>query len=212
MPSAAARRRCSRERPVAFPIQQEDDRSVTIQSIYGGWRLYNDLVADALGAMSTDELALRAPSTDPSSSTSWPIWAIAGHTAGTRVYWLCTVMGVLGAESTPFKDAAHGGWEDDLGHPRSGEELVTAWTTTWAIVERALESWTPDTLDDAVVRGGGDEARHFTRRSLLLRLITHEAYHAGEIAVIQGIHGRPQIDLWPPDYHTIEAAAARATP
>jgi uncharacterized damage-inducible protein DinB len=181
---------------------------VSLQSVYRGWRLYNDLVIDALGAMSTEELALRAPSGDPTSSSSWPIWAIAGHTAGTRVFWLCTVMGVPGADTTPFGDVADVGWEDDLDHPRTAKELVTAWTTTWGIVERALDAWTPDMLDESVARGQGDFS-HFTRRSLLLRLITHQAYHVGEIVVIQGIHGRPQIDLWPPDYHTVEAAAAR---
>jgi uncharacterized damage-inducible protein DinB len=182
---------------------------MTLQAIYGDWRLYNDLVIEALHTMSTEELALRAPSGDPNPSTGWPIWAIAGHTAGTRVFWLCTVMGVPGAEATPFPNAADAGWEDDLDHPRSAEELVTAWTTTWAIVERALDSWTPDMLGESVARGEGDAAKHFTRRSLLLRLITHEGYHAGEIALIQGIHGRPSIDLWPPNYHTVEAAQAR---
>lgn len=184
---------------------------MTLQAVYGDWRLYNDLVVEALGAMSSEELALRAPSDDPTSSTAWPIWAIAGHTAGTRVFWLCTVMGVPGAEATPFENAAEAGWEDDLDRPRSADELVTAWTTTWSIVERALDTWTPGMLDATVVRGQGDRAQRFTRRSLLLRCITHEAYHAGEIALIQSIHGRPPIDLWPPGYHTIEAAAARDT-
>ena len=181
---------------------------MTLQAIYGEWRVYNELVIDALRAKSSEELALRAPSGNPNLSTSWPIWAIAGHTAGMRVFWLSTVMGVPGAEATPFRDAASAGWEDDLDHPRSAEELVTAWTTTWAIVQRALDSWTPDMLSESVARGQGNAARHFTRRSLLLRLITHEAYHVGEIAVIQGIHGRAQIDLWPPNSHTVEAAAA----
>lgn len=182
---------------------------MSLESVYGDWRLYNDLVIDALGGMSTDELALRAPSGDETSSTSWPIWAIAGHTAGTRVYWLCDIMGVPGAGSTPFQGAGGVGWEDDLAHPRSADELVTAWTTTWAIVERALASWTLAMLDEPVETGPGDAAPHFTRRSLLLRLVTHEAYHVGEIAIIQAIHGRPQIDLWPSGYHAIEAAAAR---
>jgi uncharacterized damage-inducible protein DinB len=182
---------------------------VALEAIYGDWRLYNDLVVEALREMSGDELALRAPSGDETTSMSWPIWAIAGHTAGTRVYWLCEVMGVPGAEATPFHDAAGVGWEDDLGHPRTAEELVTAWTTTWEIVERALATWTPEMLDGQVSHGQGDPSRHFTRRSLLLRLVTHQAFHVGEIAVIQGIHGRQQIDLWPPSYHTVEAAAAR---
>lgn len=64
-------------------------------------------------------------------------------------------------------------------------------------------------LDEAVGRDQGAAARRLTRRSLLLRLMTHEAYRVGEIAVIQGIHDRPQIDLWPHDYHTIEAPTAR---
>jgi hypothetical protein len=54
---------------------------MTVQSIHAGWRLYNDFVTDALGAMSTDELPLCALSGDPTSSAGWPIWAIAGHTA-----------------------------------------------------------------------------------------------------------------------------------
>src|SRR6478672_5444592 len=31
-----------------------------------------------------------------------PIWAIAGHTAGTRVYWLSNVLAVPGSENTPL--------------------------------------------------------------------------------------------------------------
>jgi len=181
---------------------------VILQAIYGDWRLYNDLVVEAIRAMPAEELALRATSGDAASSTSWPIWAIAAHTAGARVYWLCTVMGVPGAETTPFGGAAGIGWEDDLDHPRPADELVTAWTTTWRLVERALDTWTADMLDEPVARGQGD-AEHFTRRSLLMRLITHDAFHAGEIAVIQAIHGLPPIDLWPRHYHTLEAAAVR---
>jgi hypothetical protein len=38
-------------------------------------------------------------------------------------------------------------------------------------------------------------------------MLTHEGYHAGEIALIQALHGRPQLDLWPPGAHTIEGGA-----
>ena len=178
-----------------------------LESIYGDWRLYNNLVIAAVRGMSSEELALRAPADDTNSSVSWPIWAIAGHTAAMRVYWLCHVMGVAGAEATPFQPGSDG-WEDDLDHPRSAQELVNAWTTTWAIVERVLGSWTPAMLDESVARPGNEAAAHFTRRSVMLRIITHEAYHVGQISVIQGIHRRPQIDLWPPRYHTVEAATA----
>lgn len=182
---------------------------MSLEPFYGDWRLYDALLIEAFRSMSDDELALRAPSGDAATAMSWPIWAIAGHTAGTRVYWLCDVLGLPGADKTPFQDAATAGWEDHLDHPRTASELVTAWTTTWDIVEVALATWTPAMLDEPVGRSRDGVPQHFTRRSLLLRQITHEAYHVGEIAVIQGIHGRPQIDLWPQNYHTIEAAAAR---
>ena len=186
---------------------------MTIEGFYGDWRLYNDLIVEAIRGMSTEELALRAApegavSADPDSSMSWPIWAIAGHTAATRVYWFCTFLGLPGRETTPFRDVEDG-WEDHLDQPRSAGELVTAWETTWDIIERALETWTPAMLDEPMSPEGEAATAHLTRRSLIHRMMFHEAYHVGEIAVIQGMHGRPQIDLWPPGYHTVEAAAAR---
>ena len=45
------------------------------------------------------------------------------------------------------------GWEDHLDQPRSADELVTAWVTTWEIVERALRTWTPAMLDEPMGRG-----------------------------------------------------------
>ena len=52
-------------------------------------------------------------------------------------------------------------------------------------------------LTEVFRREGGDAVEFHTRQSILMRLITHEAYHSGEIALIEGIHGRPQLDPWP---------------
>jgi hypothetical protein len=119
------RRRSALGRPRSGGPDRLAAHPPTLDSCYGEWALYNDLVIEALRGMSTDELALRAPGGDATPSTSWPIWAIAGHTAGVRVFWLCDAMGMPGADSTPFQ-AGGAGWEDDLAHPRSAEELVTA--------------------------------------------------------------------------------------
>ena len=177
---------------------------MTLAALATDWRRYNDLVVDALASMSTDELAMRLPAADASATTGWPVWAIAGHTAGTRPYWLCTVMGRPGAGSTPFVDPAGAGWEDDLTRPRSADELVMAWRTTWMLIEQALIEWTSADLDAVVERVTPTSTTRFTRRSLLLRLATHEAFHAGEIAAIQAVHGLPPIDLWPPGFHGID--------
>lgn len=164
----------------------------SVTPFYADWRRYNDRMVAALGEMSAEDLALR-PSHD-----HWPIWAIAAHSAGTRVYWLCSVLGEPGAATTRFADPSNDGWEDELDKPRTAEELVWAWGSSWAVVEGCMNRWTPSMLDEVFGREGRTGLQLHSRQSVLLRLITHEAYHAGEIALIQGMHGRPVLDLWPP--------------
>lgn len=165
----------------------------TIRPFYADWAGYNRRVTQALHGLSAADLGLQAPGSD-----HWPIWAIAGHMAGTRVYWLCEVLGEPGADETPFTDVANAGWEDDLSRPRSGAELESAFASTWRIVSRCLERWTPEMLGEAVARQRGAMRQIHTRQSILLRLIHHEASHVGEISLVLGAHGREPINLWPP--------------
>lgn len=127
---------------------------------------------------------------------AWPVWAIVGHTAGVRVYWLCDVLGEPGAAETPFGNGDGLGWEDDLDTPRDAGELVGALDTTWAIVERCLDDWDPGKMEETIVRELGDVRQLHTRGSILQRLFSHDAYHCGELSQTLGIHGLPQIDLW----------------
>jgi uncharacterized damage-inducible protein DinB len=168
--------------------------SGSIRPFYQGWQTYNQRLVDVIRPMTMDQLQLR-PAPD-----RWPIWATVGHTAGVRVYWLCDVLGEPGADTTPFPDTAAGiGWEDDEDHPRSADELVQALETTWAIVQGCLDRWTPEMLDEAFAREYGGEQQVHTRQSVLMRLLTHDAYHCGELSQTLGIHKLPQIDLWAPE-------------
>jgi len=165
-----------------------------IRPFYDRWPQYNRRLTEIVGSMTDEQLAIR-PSPD-----RWPIWATVGHTAGTRVYWLCNVLGEPGAATTPFPDpTALDGWEDDLDHPRSAGELVTALDTTFAIIDRCLDVWTPAMLDEVVERSLGDQLQLHSRSSIVQRMFSHEAYHCGELSQTLGIHGLPQIDLWRPD-------------
>jgi uncharacterized damage-inducible protein DinB len=167
------------------------DASDSIQRFYPDWAQYNQRIVDTVRDMAPEQLALRP---DPER---WPIWATVGHTAGARVYWLCGVFGEPGADQTPFTDAASGiGWEDDLDHPRAAAELVWAMDSTWQIVASVLERWTPASLSETVVRDSAGRKSVHTRASILNRLITHDAYHAGELSQTLGIHNLRQIDLW----------------
>ena len=167
---------------------------MSIRLFYDRWPQYNRRLTEIVGAMSDDQLAIR-----PAPGGS-PIWATVGHTAGVRVYWLCGVLGEPGAETTPFTDPMNGvGWEDDLDHPRTATELVQALDTTWAIIDRCLDRWTPAMIEETVERFYGDQRQVHSRSSVLQRLLTHEAYHCGELSQTLGIAGLPQIDLWRPD-------------
>ncbi len=42
----------------------------------------------------------------------------------------------------------------------------------------------------------GDLRQLHTRRSILLRLLSHDAFHGGEISQLLGANGLPAIDLW----------------
>ena len=171
------------------PAIASQPRGVT--EFYADWRGYNRRMVGHLRSMTAEDLALE------DGTRHWPIWAIAAHTVGARVFWLCHVLGEPGAEGTPFVDPTGLGWEDDLEVVRSGDEVAGAWESTWDVVQGCLDRWTPDSLGLTVRREGRKGVEEHSRQSILLRLITHEAYHGGEIALIEGIHGRTQLDLWP---------------
>jgi len=165
---------------------------MSIRPFYDRWPQYNRRLTEIVAAMSDDDLAIRP------SPKHWPIWATVGHTAASRVYWLCGILGEPGADTTPWPDPSMDGWEDDLDHPRSAAELVTALTTTWAIIDGCLDRWTPEMMGDEVERYYGSERQIHTRSSILQRLLTHDAYHCGELSQTLGIHELPEVYIWRP--------------
>jgi hypothetical protein len=164
-----------------------------IRPFYDRWPQYNRRVREVVAPMTDQELAI---SPGPGRL---PIWATVGHTVAGRVYWLCGVIGEPGAETTPWPDPNGEGWEDDLDHPRTAVELVGAIDTTFAIVDRILDTWTPEMLAEDVERVYGEQRQVHSRGSIIQRIFSHEAYHWGELSQTLGIAGLPQIDLWRPD-------------
>ena len=161
-----------------------------IAPFFDGWRLTNDRLVKRIGALSGAELELR-PAPD-----FWPIWATAAHVAGARVYWLCGVLQERGADRTPFADPNGDGWEDDLTHPRQAPELVFALESSWTIVEQCLDRWTSEMLQEEFRRERDGKIQVLTRQSVLMRMLTHDASHAGEISQTLGMHALNGIDLF----------------
>lgn len=166
---------------------------MSIRLFYDRWPQYNQRLVETIRPLDADELALRA------QPGHWPVWAIVGHLAGSRVYWLSTILGEPGWEATPFKVGDELGWEDDPDHPRTADELVAALETTFAIIDHALDAWTPAMLEDEVERWYADTRQVHSRTSILQRLVTHEAYHDGEIAVALGAHDLDPVYIWRAD-------------
>ena len=166
--------------------------ATNVAPYYAGWQLANDSLIGAIEHLTPEQLAL------PVGSPTWPIWASVSHIAGTRVFWLCHVFGEPGIETTPFRtlDLASGGWEDDPAQPRRADELVEALSSTWGIIARCLETWTPESLGQTAARARGDTVRIHTRQSVLWRLITHDAFHSGEISLALGSNGLGAIEMW----------------
>lgn len=164
----------------------------TIAAWFPDWPQYAARIAEAVRALTPDQLALRA---SPEHS---PVWTLAAHLAGARMYWLCVVSGEDGLGTTPVLDGVTlEGWDDQPDHPRSGEELGQALDASWAVVAGCLERWTPDHAAGVVerpVRSGA--IQQHTRTSILNRLLSHDAYHAGEIGQLLGTAGLPELDLW----------------
>lgn len=166
------------------------DRSVA--AAYPDWPQYAKRLRDGVVGLSADQLAIRA------GPEHGQIWQLAAHAAGTRVFWLCGIFGEPGADSTPFTEPLSGlGWEDEPDHPRSGEELAWALDSTWEVVRDCLSRWRLDELDREAFRVRPDGTRQsHTRASVLNRMCSHDAFHAGEISQLLGLHGLPPIDLW----------------
>lgn len=165
----------------------------SIAHLYRLWPQYNSRLVEAIRPLTDEQLRLRI------SPDNFPIWALAAHTAGTRVYWLCGVFKEKGAETTPFTDPLSGvGWEDEPDRPRGAAELVGALESSWRIVAGCLERWTMSMLDEEFARETSAGPQRHTRQSVLMRMLTHDAFHAGEISQLLGAHGLGEIDLWRP--------------
>jgi uncharacterized damage-inducible protein DinB len=162
----------------------------TIAAFYDGWRLSNERLIDAIGELSPEQLALKP------AAGLWPIWATTAHLAGARVYWLCGILKEPGAERTPFVNLSGEGCEDDLTHPRGPSELTSALESSWTIVQGCLERWTPEMLEAEFRREVDRNTQIHTRQSVVMRLITHDGYHCGEISQTLGMHGLRELDLW----------------
>jgi uncharacterized damage-inducible protein DinB len=164
---------------------------VTIRPAYSTWPKYNQRLRDAVAALTDEQLAIQP------SPERWPLWATVGHAACRRVFWLCDFAGEPGADTTPFTNATYNcPGDDDLEHVLSATALAAALDSTFQIVERCLDRWTPDMLDEEISHPEWDDSWTHTRGWVIQRVFSHDVYHTAELNEALGIAGLPQVDLW----------------
>jgi len=163
----------------------------TAIAAYPTWGRLNRRLEEAVAPLDDVQLAQSI------APDRWPLWAVVGHLACQRVFWLCDFAGEPGAATTPFTNAA---WscpgDEDLVNVLDASQLATALSTTFAIVERVLGTWPLDSLAEVIVRPDfGEEWRH-PRGFVLERVHAHDLWHAAEASEILAAMGLPPIDPW----------------
>jgi hypothetical protein len=164
---------------------------LTIRPAYSVWPTYDQRLREIVGAMTKAQLASRP------SPERWPLWAIVGHLACQRVFWLCDFAGEPGAKTTRFTNATYDcPGDDDVEQVLSAEQLVEALDSTFRIVDACLDRWTPEMLEEEIRRSGWDGSWVHTRGWVIQRVFSHDVYHCAELNEALGQAGLPQIDLW----------------
>jgi hypothetical protein len=165
--------------------------NATIRPAYSKWPEYNRRLREVVAGLTDEQLAMQP------SPERWPLWATIGHAACQRVFWLCDFAGEPGVETTPFTNAAFNcPGDDDLENVLGPGALVEALDSTFRIVERCLDRWTVDMLEEEIRHPEWGEGWIHTRGAVIQRVFSHDVYHSAELNETLGNAGLPQIDLF----------------
>jgi hypothetical protein len=162
-----------------------------IRLAFSNWPTVNDRLTQAVSGLGVEELAWSA------APGRWPLWAVVGHAACQRVFWLCDFAGEAGATSTRFTDAA---WncpgDDDLVNALDADQLVEALTSTFAIIDGVLSRWTIEGLAEELRQPTWGDDRRQTRGAVIQRVYSHDVWHAAEANEILTRHNLTGFDPW----------------
>ena len=166
--------------------------SSTIRPVFPVWPQHNRRLRDAVAALTEAQLAI-VPGPD-----RWPVWATIGHLACQRVFWLCDFAGEPGADATPYPNAGDNcPGDDDLEHVLTADQLIEGIDASFALVERALDTWTVESLSEVIRHPEwGEDDRAHSRGFVIERVFAHDVTHIAELNDVFAAHGLPLIDLW----------------
>lgn len=161
--------------------------SMSALDLYPGWEAHQNLLIQAIGGLTSEQLTLR---TLPRLRS---VGETCLHIIGARARWSRFELG-LGDPAL----ASLAEWDDEGAPTRTAAELVAGLQGSWAALHDALlADWTPQDLAQTVPNTSPSpgEPDVFTRAWIIWHLIEHDLHHGGEITEILGTFGLPGLDI-----------------
>jgi uncharacterized damage-inducible protein DinB len=151
-----------------------------------GWERYQDLLIRAITPLTPEQLSYRtAPHLRNVDET-------CRHVIGARARW-CQFALALADPALPTL----GQWDAKDMPARTSAELADGLRATWAVLQSALETWTPADLAQTIPNTAPEpgEPDFYSRHWVIWHLIEHDLHHGGEITEIIGAQGVPGVDV-----------------
>lgn len=155
-----------------------------LSRFYADWDIHQHRIVKMIAPLTPEQLLLR------SAPHMWHVSGLAAHIVGTRAFWIHAIM-----REGPPEIAGWLGLDDRDESERTVERIVQGLNETWAMIAAMLARCAESDLDDTFERRYVDgRVKTFTRQALIMRVLTHDAHHGGEISQILGMHGVPALD------------------
>jgi uncharacterized damage-inducible protein DinB len=158
--------------------------TASLAYFYADWDLNQTRLVKMIAPLTPAQLLLR------SAPHMWHVSGLAAHVVGARSFWFHHIM-----HEGPPEVAGWLGLDDRDESERTVERIVQGLNETWAMIASMLARCTEANLDDTFERHYPDgRVKTFTRQALIMRVLTHDAAHSGEISQILGMHGVTGLD------------------
>jgi uncharacterized damage-inducible protein DinB len=157
--------------------------TTSLTRFFAGWDIHHQRIVKMVAPLTQEQLLLR------SAPDMWHVSILAAHIIGARTFWFHEIM-----HEGPPEMAGWSGLDDVEESARTAERLVQGLNETWAMIAAVLDRCTLDDLETTFERVYPTHTRTFTRQSLLMRVLTHDAHHGGEISQVLGMYGVAGID------------------
>lgn len=157
--------------------------TASLTPFFAGWDIHHQRIVKMIAPLTPEQLLLI------SASHMWHVSGLAAHIVGTRAFWFHEIM-----REGPPEIAGWLGLDDIEESARTVERLVQGLNETWDMIAAVLARCSPAELNDTFERVYPTHTRLFTRQSIIMRVLTHDAHHGGEISQILGMHGIAGID------------------